>query len=108
MILAQLAYRIIPANLFNKNGSIAEFFWYYTKYNSKTTEQGSLRTVANSSYDMHVTQLDGRLGLTFMQMLVQSTLHNSDRFYPDFCIFRTELLSPISFLLKCNTEKVST
>ena len=41
-------------------------------------------------------------------VLVQSTLHNSDRFYPDFCIFRTELLSPISFLIKCNTEKVST
>ena len=30
------------------------------------------------------------------------------RFYPDFCIFRTELPSPISFLLKSNTEKVST
>ena len=40
--------------------------------------------------------------------LLQSTLHNSDRFYPDSCIFRTELPSPISFLLKCNTEKVST
>ena len=40
--------------------------------------------------------------------IIQSTLHNSDRFYPDFCIFRTELLSPINFLLKCNTEKVST
>ena len=39
---------------------------------------------------------------------IQSTLHNSDWFYPDFCIFRTELLSPISFLLKCNTEKIST
>ena len=38
---------------------------------------------------------------------IQLTLHNSDRFYPDFCIFWTELLSPISFLLKCNTEKVS-
>ena len=42
------------------------------------------------------------------EYIIQSTLHNSDRFYPDFCIFRTELLSPISVLLKCNTEKVST
>ena len=42
------------------------------------------------------------------RMHIQSTLHNSDRFYPDFCIFRTELLSPISFLLKFKTEKVST
>ena len=39
---------------------------------------------------------------------VQSALHKSDRFYPDFSTFRTELLSPISFLLKCNTGKVST
>ena len=48
------------------------------------------------------------LDLKNAKLIVQSTLHNSDRFYPDFCIFRTELLSPISFLLKCNTEKVST
>ena len=40
--------------------------------------------------------------------IIESNLHNSDQFYPDFCIFRTELLSPISFLLKCNTEKAST
>ena len=62
-------------------------------------KQKSIKLVLLHVASMHITAI---------HLYIQSTLHNSDRFYPDFCIFRTELLSPISVLLKCNTEKVST